>query len=90
MEPIEEMIDAGARAILAGMSGDKEEYRRQVERGRSALVEAKHATERKIIEAFDKSIEDDARRRRKPRPSKPLTQNMGDLLRAAGIKAEGD
>jgi len=90
-DPLDEMIDAGTEAILAGVRGDKEAYKRHIERGRAAYRAAKHANIERVAEALERATETDRRQRRKPkRPDKPLTQSMGDLLRAAGVtKVEG-
>lgn len=79
-EPLDIVIDAGAKAMLAALAMDREEEQRQLKRGRAAY---------KKLHGFTmEAIEVDHRPRRKKQKKKPqvkVTTSLGDLLKQAGV-----
>jgi hypothetical protein len=89
-DPLDEMIDAGTEAVLAAARGDEKAYKQHIKRGRAAYRQAQHANAERIVDALERGMDERRRQKRRKRPEKPLTQSMGDLLRAAGVtRAEG-
>jgi len=82
-----EVIEAGAEAMMAGMRGDNEEWKKQVKRGRKAYQKYKGQQIDRLIDQMDATVEADRRKRRKQKPKKEkkLTMSLGDLLKDAGV-----
>lgn len=92
-DPVEVFVDAGTKAIVAGVSGNEREWKRQIERGRKARLRIAMTTHDERIEQVFTQVEEMRRKRRhkrKAKPSTPLTSSLGDALRAAGVVSKED
>jgi len=76
--PLDIVIDAGAKAMLAALAEDREEELRQVKRGRAAY--------RKLHGFKMESVEVDLpQRKKKKRSGVKIGTSLGDLFKQAGV-----
>jgi hypothetical protein len=93
MSLLDEFIDIGAKAMLAAMRGDEEEYKRLVEKGRSIKTEMDllHINKQEFVNFFeDTNIKKKSliRNRLKKIVNPKVTTSLGDVFKTAMIEKE--
>ncbi len=91
--PLDEMLEAGADAMMAGMLGDEEGWHENIRKGRKAYTRLREQQGRAIDQfVAEEDAEAQRKRKQKQRKHRPphtpkVATSLGDLLKASGVKA---